>query len=198
MISIFKKKKELPEGLTLALEIEGHNLYVFDSLDNTPVSREFGTRMAYHQYQLGIRWSDLRAYSKITKEKANAGDLVGVAAMAHALDGYINNYASQRLINELSGHTILVDDEPIEKSTLKHRKIKQELLKNEEVQAFFLNTTLRLLTDLGETLNISKVKESMRELKNQRLIREMNFLSLIQTNLTEKLWEFPHSMSRGT
>lgn len=172
--------------LNLELEIDGHKLYSFKSLDLTPKIREMMLRLSYHQMGLGIRHSDLMAYCEISEERFNAGDHINVGTLLKGLKDYLKSYASEKLCYALAGSVIIVDDEPIDKPTEKYNKIKQDLLKHKEVQAFFLNTAMRLLEDLGAKLNISDTKAYIMSV--ERMMREEHFLSLVKSGVRRDLW----------
>ena len=175
------------EVLELGMEVRGHKLYTFKSLDVTPKIREMMLRLTYHQMGLGIRNKDLDAWTVLMEERLNEGDLVNAASLVTAMKDYRKAYASEKLCYEMAGSVIIVDNEPLPEPTEKYNEIKKELLKDKKVRAFFLNTALRLLQDLGSKLDISQTKAYM--MTPERLLREETFLSLIKSNIRMGLWQ---------
>jgi hypothetical protein len=197
IFNLFKRKKALDERIEKALEIDGHTLYVFKSIDHMPKFREMSLRLAFHQQELGVKHSDLQAFVELAKEAFNKGDMMNLGTLINTLALQLDNYASERIMMELGGCGILVDDEPVDRFQGKHNKIKEELLRHHpEVRAFFLNTALNYLHSLIDNFQSLEIKDY---LKNPlRIKREATFLRLIGTNIYQDLGKDSMQKSSGS
>lgn len=176
----------LPDGIIYHGTYDGHRVYYFKSIDNLTKFREMAIRLAYHQLELGVKLSDLRALIELGQESVNKGDLAKIGTLFSYLEMQIDNYASERVILQVAGCGVLIDGEPLDDFTNEHEAIKTELLqKHPQLRAFFLTTSLRYLTELGSNLT---GKDEQALLNNPaRLTRELLFLKLISIDLYQGL-----------
>lgn len=182
--NLFKRRED---SLKYEMTVQGHKIYTFKSLAVTPEIREMMLRFNYNQIGLGIRPADLRSYHNLMRELLEKQDFVNMSVLHDAFGHYITMYGSERVLVELAGTIIIIDDEPLKEPTERHNKIKRDLVKdNKELRAFFLNTAMRQLQELGTEINISEAVSKM--MSPQRLRKEKYFLALLGTDLTKDLW----------
>jgi len=178
--NLFTKKLE---GVSYWKTVDGHRIYSFDGINHIPLIREMAIRLAYDQMALGIKLADLKTAIKLGIEEANKGNLTNVATILSVLDMQTVEYASERIIMKIGSMGILVDDEKPDKMGSEYTKIKEQLIKNDEVKAFFLNSSLRYLTELSNDLNVSSLKEYLSN--PLRAKKEKTFLRLLKLSKTD-------------
>jgi len=183
--NIFKKKEDR-SMLIAGPIINGHQLYKFPSFESMHWFRERQIRTTYEFSQFGMIHSDLIAGLRLILKANNENNNSDVGTLANTMLLQTENYASEKIIMELAGYGVIVDDEPLKTVTVKHNQIKSELLKDSEAYAFFLNTAHSYLVMLGETLSSSQLEESMKDPK--RRMREEMYLKWIGSTKVKGLW----------
>ena len=182
------------DGISHVATVKGHKLYKWDSIGHLPKIREMGVRFASEEMKLGLMRSDSDKADQLIMEAVNNGDLGTIASITTARQSYRKLYASARMMINLGGWGMLVDDEPLGEITAKHIGIKKELAKDIEVRAFFFTSAIGYLMELAQITDDLKRREfgekvmTSLEMK-ERQTREQLFLKKLGKGLTSDLWD---------
>lgn len=157
--------KPKPQGLKFWKVVKGHRIYYIDDLDNLPMDRFLRLMVNWYEMGLGLKVSDLKGFVEMNRGYINDKNISAIGWMNETLSAKVDEFIDLRVSLALAGNIIFVDNE-IELSE-KHNTIKEMLLNDEEVKAFFLSKVLLLLTKLGELSNASEVLEYLKAANNQ-------------------------------
>jgi len=187
-LSKFFKKNVNNSNLNLIHTYKGHNFYTWISFDLMPEFREMFVRMHYHKMGLNIGMSDMEAFCD-TILNFNANDKRDdITYLIKFFLDHIKEYTNEKMLLELAGYVILIDDEDPMKIDIKSMNLKKQLLsESQDLRFFFVNTALKLLQNLAKELDISKVKGYLDTSMRQE--REKTFYRLISSSITTNLWK---------
>jgi hypothetical protein len=197
---LFKKTESVDDRLEFVMKVQGHKLYKFTSLSNMSQFRFIGLKLSLEKMGLGVRPSDSITYNKIQRELD--ADLIAAfkendsatfynvmeqkSSLRSEYEFQLDSFASRRLMVEIGGIGIIVDDEPIEKFSKKHNKIKEKLLEDDDVLAFFLDNTLSYIAQLRKDITGSLVMQVMED--SSSLARAQVFSRKIGISEFRNLW----------
>lgn len=199
MIQLFRKlfKKSHPKT-KLWKVVNGHEVRYWEDINDVPQSRIISAMVGLDKIGLGIRPADSRAFLKVLRSELKNYYLEvkdvdsdeslreqNIYALLSHYESQLSNFYGRRLMAEIGGYTILVDDEPLNELSHKHNKIKEELLHSDEVFAFFLSNTVELVRQLRDDINIDSIKNSMTP---QNRYLEQTFFQKIGLPSFENLW----------
>lgn len=182
----FWKKKKDPNLVEL-FRSGGHVFYSWKHFDNMPAFREMFVRYHYAKMARGINNADLLAFCNTILKFNNDRKRDDITALVKFFEQHIQEYANEKIILELAGYVVLVDDEPVDDVTDEYMEIKRQVLKDDrKARFFFQGQALKLLQTLSKDLDILNLKAYLEN--SNRRERETIFLQLISSNLTDNLW----------
>lgn len=198
LLAKFKKKRP-DQRLQYWKTIDGHKIYSFVSLQAMPQTRHVMVKIGLEKLGLGVRPVDSKAFLKTLRgelEKyvveSNSDELdesLRMQNIYHLLSEYeyqLSNFASARLVAEVGGYGIIVDDEPLNELSPAHNKVKEKLLVHPEVYAFFFDNMKAYATKLRSELTDYLDQKSFK-IKE----REEIFLERIGESEFSNLWKTP-------
>lgn len=183
----FMSARDKDPALEFVMEVDGHRLYKYRALGWMPEFREIVTRVAYSKMEAGIRRDDLTVYCQMVDDLINAGNVAKIAQLNGFLKQQIADVVVERIAYEIGGYSVLVDDEPHEKTTERHNATKAALAdKYSTVRDFFLSESVGLMANLNSSIEASLMTE---HLKNRhRMTRERTFLDLMGLDMFQNAW----------
>lgn len=182
-----KDRSKKDNRLELAMEVDGHRLYKYRSLNHIPVMRETVVRIGYAKMELGVRPTDMQAFVSLQKTALNDGNITEAAQLLGFFETQIGNFASERIALEIGGYAALVDDEPHDEITEQHNALKKELLeKHPAVRLFFLSESSGVVAALNTSITASEMMAQLTDPTRRK--REELFLRLIRMPLFAELW----------
>jgi len=167
------------EGLTHLGKFADHDFYRAEDFGENTKERYLGYMSILQQFdKFGLKKDDLREFINATIKLSTDGKDRDVHTYLHHLNSYVQLEYSNDQVFELVNFFLFVDDEPIEKISLKHSDLKRKLYKeNIEVQLFFCEC-YNILTNKPEGYTSGfKIWEYIRS--RTSLITEQAFLSAI-------------------
>lgn len=187
-LSNFFQKKSNNTNLNHFFTYKGHKFYSWESFDLMPEFREMFVRMQYHKMGLNIGEADMNAFCE-TLLNFNANDKRDdITYLVKFFMDHIKEYTNEKMLLELAGYVILIDNEDPMKIDTGLMELKRKLLdESQELRFFFVNTALRLLQNLAKELDISRVKGYLDT--STRREREKTFYRLISSSITTNLWK---------
>ena len=162
------RKKEIPNAEHV-MTVKGHKIYVFKHFTDLSTMRAVAVKIFYHQLGLGVQETDYDVFQDMIDECINEGNFSKIGALNQTLRQVRSQYCSPRVIMAIASWGILVDDEPYKQPEKRHQEIKEKLIQDPDVKAFFLNTGLEYLVELSSQADTSKAREYMNSKKAQRI-----------------------------
>ena len=189
----FKKRKEAKriakerqELLEHHLTVDGHKIYAFKNIDHITKFRQMALLLAYQQFDLGAKVSDLEAFTTMLDQALSKGDIGAIGWLNNNLKAQLSLYSDRRRILAMGSCCILVDNEPIHELSDKHNKIKEKLIdSSQEVFAFFLNQGIGSLAKLNNKIDTSLIEEYLKEPRMYQT--ELTFLKSIGLTFSKDL-----------
>ena len=186
MWQFWRKKKKDPNIIEL-FRSGGHVFYTWKHFDNMPAFREMFVRYHYSKMARGVNNSDLLAFCNTILKFNNDRKRDDITALVKFFEQHIQEYANEKIILELAGYVVLVDDEPVDDVSDEYMEIKRQVLKDDrKARFFFQGQALKLLQTLSKDLDILNLKAYLEN--SNRRERETIFLQLISSNQTDNLW----------
>ncbi len=166
----------------------GHTFYTWKHFDHMPAFREMFVRYHYAKMSRGINNADLISFCQTILKFNNDRKRDDITALVKFFEQHIEEYANEKIILELAGYVVLVDDEPVDDVQDEYMDIKRKVLADDrKARFFFQGQALNLLQSLSKDLDILNLKEYLGNSNRQE--REKVFLKLISSNLTDNLWK---------
>lgn len=127
------------KGLQYLGDFGGHSWYRADEFGENTVERYQAYMALLQQYdKLGIRKDDMFTFVTECIKLSNENKHKDLHTYLHTLNAFLQLEYSNDMVFELTNCFLFVDDEPIEKMSMKHSDLKRNLYKNNtEVQLFF-------------------------------------------------------------
>lgn len=167
------------DGLHFLGQYAGHNFYRADSFGENTVERYQAYMGLLQQYdKLGIKKDDMFAFVNATIKLSEQDKHKDVHTYLHHLNAFLQLEYSNDMVFELVNCFLFVDDEPMEKMSLKHSDLKRKLYReNVEVQLFFCECYNLLANKPEDYVQGFKIWEYIRS--RTALITESQFFSAI-------------------
>ncbi|CAH1002696.1 hypothetical protein LEM8419_03568 [Neolewinella maritima] len=174
-------------SLELAMEVDGHRLYKYRSINHLPLLRETVVRVGYVKMECGVRPEDSLTFCKMQSDAFNAGNVTEATQLLGFYQRQVQEFGSQRAALEIGGYAVLVDDEQHHETTQDYNELKARLCeKYSTVRLFFLSESVGYVTALNSSIEASLLMGQLTDPTRQQ--REREFLRSIRQPLCDGLW----------
>lgn len=153
--NLFKKEDQKNRTDVKYLDtFEGHKIYILNEPSEMSYGRYFSFINSVQLDKNKLRNDKVNLALDIIDQCINDGNIARIAQITDGIRGYLSLSLSNDVYKELINNVIIIDDEPLDKTTIFHSGIKMKLYDNNaKARFFFITSVTNFLNKLANLPN---------------------------------------------